>query len=101
MNRRVSTMNLKLVFFVAGVVLALMICIVAVSKVSASEHGKREKYVKTVTIESGDTLWDIASKNCCDEYESVDEYIEDIMKINNMSSTKIITGYNLLIPYYE
>lgn len=101
MNRRVSTMNLKLFFFVAGVVLALMICIVAVSKVSASEHGKREKYVKTVTIESGDTLWDIASKNCCDEYESVDEYIEDIMKINNMSSTKIITGYNLLIPYYE
>ena len=78
-----------------------MICIVTVSKVSASEHGKREKFVKAITIESGDTLWDIASKNCCDEYESIDDYIEDIMKINNMSSTRIIAGYNLLIPYYE
>lgn len=101
MNRRVSTMNFKLVMFISGVLLALMICIVAVSKVSASEHGKREKYVKAITIESGDTLWDIASKNLCDEYESVDDYIEDIMSINNMSSTKLISGYSLLIPYYE
>ena len=101
MNRRVSRMNLKLGIFITGVLLTVMICIVTVSKVSASEHGKREKFVKAITIESGDTLWDIASDLCKNnENLNIQNVVIDIKKINGLNNSDIYVGQQLSIPIY-
>lgn len=100
MNRIFSYLNLKVVV-VLGIILAMLITLVAVNKVSASEHGTRQKLITSVIVEQGDTLWDIAQKYYSDEYESMDDYIEDIMAVNNISSTVIVEGNNIIIPYYE
>ena len=34
-------------------------------------------------------------------YESRNDYIEEVMAINNLSGSKIIEGYHLVIPYYD
>ena len=59
------------------------------------------KYYKTVTVESGDTLWDIAVENITSEYDSIDEYISEVSFINGLTSTQIRAGRSLTVPYYS
>ena len=101
MKELCKNINLKIIIFIGAIVFALLLCVVAVNKVSASEYGQREKMITSVSIKDGDTLWTIAEAYYCDEYESMDDYIEDIMSINNISSTKIVAGNYILVPYYE
>ncbi len=93
--------NKKFIVLAVVSIVAVLICVLAVNKVSASQHSKREKMVTSVVVKEGDSLWEIANEYYSDEYESIDDYIEDIMKTNNISSTNIIVGNSLIIPYYE
>ena len=61
------------------------------------------KYYHTVTVHSGDTVWNIASDNYDDShYDSIDSYISEICKINNFSNPDSLkAGENIIIPYYS
>ena len=51
---------------------------------------------------SGDSLWDIAQKYMTDEYTSTQDYIDEVVSINNLNNdSSIVAGTNLVIPYYE
>lgn len=59
------------------------------------------KYYKSITIESGDTLWSIAQEYMDDEhYASVNDYINDVKQINALKSNGITYGEHLIVPYY-
>lgn len=60
-----------------------------------------EKYFTCITVEEGDSLWSIAEEYMTEEYESHQEYISEVKQINNLTSSTIVTGTNLLVPYYE
>ncbi len=66
-------------------------------------HGKsgHEKLYKSIQIEYGDTLWEIAGQNKGSHYESNNEYIDEVMKINHLKTDKINAGQYLTIPYYN
>ena len=66
---------------------------------SASNASK--KYYKCITIEEGDTLWDIANEYKTEEYASTQDYIDEVLAINNLNTDVIVDGTNLLIPYYK
>lgn len=66
--------------------------------VNASTHD--EKYFKCISIETDDTLWSIADEYITEEYSSVQDYIDEVMSINNLNSDKIYSGATLVIPYY-
>ncbi len=51
-----------------------------------------------VYVESGDTLWQIASSY--DNHLRIDEFIYKIEKLNNIENGKIYPGDTLLIPIY-
>ncbi len=51
-----------------------------------------------VYVESGDTLWQIASSY--DNRLRIDEFIYKIEKLNNIENGKIYPGDTLLIPIY-
>lgn len=69
-------------------------------KVEAKDNGLTvEKYYKSIQIEAGDTLWDIAN-----EYrgnQEIKSYIKEVKKMNNLKSDQINDMSYLTIMYYE
>ena len=67
--------------------------------VSARENSAAgtDTHYKSIRIQSGDTLWDIARDNMTDEYDSIDEYINAIKDINGLESDFIQSGQYLII----
>ena len=61
------------------------------------------KYYTAVTVHVGDTLWSIASDNySTDHYDSVNSYISEICKINNLADSESINaGECIILPYYS
>ncbi len=58
------------------------------------------KYYKSIEIESGDSLWSIAKEYKSDDM-SVQEYIDELMKLNNLTDETIHSGRNLIVMYYD
>lgn len=81
---------------------ALMIftIILATKKANAKREGNRIKQVTSVEIHKGDTLWSIASRYMSDEYDNLNEYIEEIKMSNGMTSDEIYAGSYIIVPYY-
>ena len=73
--------------------------------VSAHDNVKddpvRCKYYKSIQIHSGDTLWNIAEEYITEDYESVNDYITEVKKINKLSSDQIQDSQYLTVPYYD
>lgn len=60
-----------------------------------------QRYYKSITVSERDTLWSIA-KTYMDEthYDSVQDYIDDVMHINNLRNDAIYADAHLIVPYY-
>jgi len=61
------------------------------------------KYYKSIDIDSGDTLWGIASKMYSqDHYDDINDYIDEVCNINHLDcSSNLIEGESIIIPYYS
>ena len=59
------------------------------------------KYYKSITIESGDSLWSIAEEYCTDAYEDTREYVDELKELNSLTSDTIHEGQHLLVAYYD
>lgn len=65
------------------------------------EKSKGKKYYSSIYIEHGDTLWSIAKKYANEEYETIEEYIEELKQMNGLENERIIAGNYLTISYYS
>ena len=84
-----------------------LIITVTVSMNSFLSNAKEEsspvyyKYFKSITIENGDTLWSIAQEYMDnDHYDTIQDYIHEVKKMNALSNDDITYGQHLIIPYY-
>lgn len=71
---------------------------------SSEESSTKVKYYTSIEIKKGDSLWKIAEDHITNEYESINEYIEELISINHIdmtSSDMIQEGDYLTIAYYE
>lgn len=60
------------------------------------------KYYTSITVAAGDTLLQYASEYADDHYDSVDDYVKEVMDINHLKSSESIKyGQKLIIPYYS
>ena len=57
------------------------------------------KYYSSMTVKDKNTLWEL-SELYKGENESHNEYIDTIMKMNNLSDTTIHNGMNIIYYYY-
>ena len=66
----------------------------------SSEH--YHKYYANIEIQKGDTLWGIAD-DYMDSVHYVDrtEYLNEIMEINGMVNSRLITGQKIIVPYFS
>ena len=65
---------------------------------SAKNSDEYEVQYKSIVIENGDSLWNIA-KEYKAESESIVEYIDGLMKLNNLTSDTIHEGQHLVVAY--
>lgn len=95
--------NKKITIIISIIVLSVLY--LAVTHKDASEADATNastKYYTCISIESGDSLWDIADIYITDEYSSKEEYIDEVVSINNLDDASSITaGCNLVVPYYK
>ena len=71
-------------------VLLLIFSISFITKtVTASREGERIKLVTSIEVKSGDTLWGIAAEYMSDEYDDLNQYIEEIKTSNRMINDEI------------
>ena len=90
--------------FFAGFLLAVAFCslVFSATKTNAGspDTGGYTKMYKSIMIEQGDSLWDIADQYMSVGYDNKADYIEEILEMNGLNSTTIHCGEYLCIPYY-
>ena len=103
MKNVVRFISTKKIFIIAGIILVTVLYILISHKDSpaTSASNASKKYYKCITIEEGDTLWDIANEYKTEEYASTQDYIDEVLVMNNLNTDVIVDGTNLLIPYYK
>lgn len=92
MKRRYVLKNKKR-FFSIIIVLAVLLSSIFLA---SSVYGYEIKQYDTITIESGDTLWEIAHRY--NNGGDVRKVILEIKKANNMKSSEIFAGEELIVP---
>ncbi len=68
---------------------------------NAQESPITYKYYKSIIIQPGDTLWDIALEYKTDDYGSTQEYVDELKEINSLESDSIQESQYLMIAYYD
>lgn len=90
-----------LLIVITMVILFLLIVFVLPERTAAAEDSSTRSYcITSVQIETGDTLWSLAKEYYSDEFSSLTNYIEEIMRMNGLSSDKLYAGNYILIPHY-
>ena len=60
------------------------------------------KYYTSVTVESGDSLWQIAGDYIDSHYDSRESYIAEVRSINHLADNdSIYAGQILIVPYFS
>ncbi len=104
MKRRRLRKKVHIIF--TAVTVALIGCMAfGVFFVSAHESISSDqavyKYYKSIEIQPGDTLWEIAEETMTSEYDSVPEYVEVLKEMNSLKSDDIEAGQHLIIAYND
>ena len=107
MNRKKVIRRKIKVFFILPILLVVLAGTIYCGGVLSNAHGNLAeepvgfKYYKSIEIKQGDTLWEIANKYMTDEYNSPQEYIDEIKELNGLTSNNIQESKHLLIAFYD
>ncbi len=105
-NRKKQVKKQLVRFLTALVLIVLTVCVILFSNkniTNADENGesvKLNKYYKTITIESGDTLWSIADEYKSGSNKNTKEFVSELKSMNNLHSDEIMSGQKLLVAYF-
>lgn len=106
-KRRLSPRQKQIIFRKICALVSLLVLTVSLTLIISGSSSKAQaadnynKYFKSVTIERGETLYDYADRYADFHYDSAEEYINEVAKINNINPNRIISGNNIIIPYYS
>ena len=94
-----------LLLILSTIILSSLLVFFASMSIQASdmEHQQQVsyKYFKSIYITQGDTLWSIAEANMDEHYSSQKEYINEVKRMNSLTSDHIVCGSYLIIPYFS
>lgn len=103
--RRRRELKRRLLTFLLTLVLSAGISITFFSfrtKAQTTAEEIQYKYYKSILVESGDTLWDLAEESgALEHYESRQKYIEEVIRMNGLPDDQITTGQYIVIPYFS
>lgn len=84
--------------FLSFITITMLLTIIISLLISNAAIGKQESIYQTIVIKNGDSIWSIAQKN--NNYDSMEEYVDKIYKLNKLSDSNVYPGQKILIPKY-
>lgn len=103
--RRRRELRRHFLIFILTLILSVGISVTFFSfrtKAQSSGEEIQYKYYKSIVVESGDTLWNLAEEySVLEYYGSHQEYIDEVMQMNGLSDDKITAGQYIIIPYFS
>ncbi len=98
-RRRRQAAKRNMIILLATVLLITIGSVIFGSTFSSAKNDEEfEVYYKSIEIEQGDSLWNIAVEYKS-ETESVIDYIDELMELNNLTSDTIHEGQHLVVAY--
>lgn len=92
-NRRIAAL--------LGILFAALFISMAFSRFRVfAEKPTTYKYYTEVRVQRRDTLWSIAQTYMTEEYSSINEYIREVQRINDIGYA-LEYGQRLMVPYYS
>ena len=76
--------------------LALILCL-GTFAMGAQKGRETKTYYKSVVIQTGDTIWDIA-KEYNAEGQKTEQMVDAIYEVNGLKTANIRTGENIIVP---
>lgn len=67
---------------------------------NSSDNRPVNKYYTSITVENGDTLWDIADEYISGYDIDKNDYIAEVSVLNNLSEDEIHAGQSIVVAYY-
>ncbi len=105
MNRQRKLRKSGMLLGIAAVLLAgflaLMIGLKLSEKTTVAGGSEAVRYYKSITIGQGDSLWTIAEQSMGPGVTDKRAVIDEICRINGLTSETIHAGAHLVIPCYE
>ena len=99
MNTVKQFLHIAVITVFLSLAIAGLFAVCGTSKASAAPDHEPVRYYTSIKIEQGDSLWKIASRYKL-ESESIAEYIDEVIAMNQLSSDQITAGKSLMIYYY-
>ena len=103
--RRQREIRNKVVLTIVTLVIVMTAVLSFRSITSQAQEERAEvtyKYFKSLEIEQGDTLWSIAQEYIdYTYYDGVQDYIDEVLDINNMQNDTVKVGQCIIIPYFS
>ena len=101
-QRKSRRLHIRTALIILICLLGLILTFAFCTNTSASPESTaaKNKYYTCIDIEQGDTMWEIADRFFTEEYSDYNEYIAEVMSINNLNSEHIRSGIKLCVPYY-
>lgn len=96
--RRHIGMSILAVIFAIGLSLSLFSL---KAKAQDDQEDIYYKYYKSIVVEEGDTLWGYAVAYGNGQYDTCQDYINEVVYMNSLHNTDIITGQSIIVPYYS
>ncbi|MCR5100608.1 MAG: LysM peptidoglycan-binding domain-containing protein [Butyrivibrio sp.] len=102
-RERIYRRNMIILFSIIFIIFMSIILSITSIKSDAKITGNNDvKYYKTISINTGDSLWQIAEDNISyAHYKDINAYISEIKKLNKLGSDDITQGNDIIIPYYS
>ncbi len=97
-----SRTNIFSFLIVTAIIISVVLLsgkVIMANSTAGAGHDRIKCYT-TVEIEPGDTLSSIAKEYISSEYSGADEYIDEVISLNHLTSTRIIAGEYIAVPYY-
>ena len=104
--RRKQQQRIRSIISIGALILTILVVFSVsglVTNARSTSDEQEYKYFMSYELEKGDSLWAIAEDHFdTNNYESVDQYMEEICIINSITiDTTLYEGMNLIVPYYS
>ena len=101
-RRQRESIQKKLTILFCSIIAVIMICSIMFGTINAQAAPSKtaNKYYTSIQLESGDTLWAIATEYITDDYTDMNEYIREVCSINHIAEDEIHAGQYIVVPYY-
>lgn len=104
LTKREKTVKLQKRAILISLVMIVSLIILLGSSIHAlansNDNRPVNKYYTSITVENGDTLWDIADEYISGYDIDKNDYIAEVSALNNLSKDEIHAGQSIVVAYY-